>query len=321
LSTDEGPYFDDLAVGDVFDTAPALTLTPGRAAVHQSILGSRLRLSLDEHLSRRVAGATLADPALVWDVAIGQSTMVTRRVVANLFYRGLAFHRIPALGDTLYTRTEVVGLKQNASRPTGLAALRITTRDHEDRLVLDFWRCAMLPLSSPGRLTGRADDLSLIGGPADVTPLLSMVTKWNLQHFAVPEPDSIAPGNRWTLRAGDVVGSAPELARLTLNLAHVHHDAFSQPTGRLVYGGHTIGLALAQVTRTLPDLITVAGWHGCDHTGPVREGDTLVSDISVSDVQEVTPGVRSLTLRVQVAVRGRESADKVLDWTLIALTR
>src|SRR5436305_1277018 len=84
-----------------------------------------------------------------WD-----STAVTRRVVANLFYRGLAFHRIPALGDTLRTRTEVVGLRQNASRPTGLAALRITTTDQYDRLVLDFWRCAMLPLSSPDVRTG-----------------------------------------------------------------------------------------------------------------------------------------------------------------------
>jgi acyl dehydratase len=258
---------------------------------------------------------------LVWDVSIGQSTLATRRVVANLFYRGLAFHRIPALGDTLHTRTEVVGLKQNASRPTGLAALRITTRDHEDRLVLDYWRCAMLPLSADGVRTGRADDLSMIGGPADVRPLVGVVTGWDLQHVSVPEPGRVASGNRWTLRAGDVVGSAPELARLTLNLAHVHHDAFSQPTGRLVYGGHTIGLALAQVTRTLPDLITIAGWHGCDHTGPVREGDTLVSEITIVDVQPLTSDVRSVTLRVQVAVSGREEPDGVLDWTLVALTR
>ena len=41
---------------------------------------------------------------------------------------------------------------------------------------------------------------------------------------------------------GDVVSSAPELARLTLNIAATHHD--SRVGGRrLVYGGHTIGLA------------------------------------------------------------------------------
>jgi acyl dehydratase len=321
MSSDEGPHFDDLAVGDAFESAPAMTLTAGRAAVHQAILGSRLRLSLDEHLSRRVAGVPLADPAFVWDVSIGQSTLVTRRVVANLFYRGLAFHRLPALGDSLRTRTEVVGLKQNASRPTGLAALRITTVDQEDRLVLDFWRCAMLPLSSPSVRTGHADDLSTIGGRADVERLVDVLTAWDLQHLPVPKSNSVASGNRWKLRAGDVVSSAPELARLTLNLAHVHHDAFSQPTGRLVYGGHTIGLALSQVTRTLPDLITIAGWDGCDHTGPVREGDTLVSEISIEDVRQLTAHIRSVALRVQVAVSGREPEDKVLDWKLTALTR
>ena len=47
---------------------------------------------------------------------------------------------------------------------------------------------------------------------------------------------------------GDVVSSAPELARLSLNIAATHHD--SRVGGqRLVYGGHTIGLALAQATR------------------------------------------------------------------------
>ena len=39
-----GPYFDDLEVGQVFDSAPSMTLTPGAAAVHQSIIGDRLRL-------------------------------------------------------------------------------------------------------------------------------------------------------------------------------------------------------------------------------------------------------------------------------------
>ena len=31
-----GPYFDHLHVGQVFDTAPSMTLTPGVAAVHQA---------------------------------------------------------------------------------------------------------------------------------------------------------------------------------------------------------------------------------------------------------------------------------------------
>ena len=103
----QGPFFDELAVGDVFPGPSALTLTDGLAAVHSAVVADRLRIGLDHELSRRLTGQDrpLASPALVWDIAIGQSTVVTHHVVANLFYRGLSFRRMPCLGDTLRTRT------------------------------------------------------------------------------------------------------------------------------------------------------------------------------------------------------------------------
>src|SRR5258705_4117282 len=140
-----GPFFYELRPGLVVSDAPTCTLTDGLAAAHAAIVGNRLRLSLDAELSRLVAGARLANPALVWDVAIGQSTLLTARVIANLFYRGLVLARIPSIGDTLRTSTEVVALRRastRADRPaSGLAALRVRTVDQDGRDVLDFWRC------------------------------------------------------------------------------------------------------------------------------------------------------------------------------------
>src|SRR5271169_2654324 len=164
----EGPYFDELGIGQEFGGAPGLTLTSGLAAAHQAITGDRLALVTDHQLCRQVTGgAPLASPSLVWDVAIGQSTVVTQHVRANLFYRGLAFRRTPRLGDTLRTSTQVVALRQNRPREgraaTGLAVLRITTADQVNRPVLDFWRCAMLPLRDQARQTGHADDLDAPG--------------------------------------------------------------------------------------------------------------------------------------------------------------
>ncbi len=40
-----GPYFEDFEVGQVFDDAPGLTLTWGHAALHQALVGDRLRCS------------------------------------------------------------------------------------------------------------------------------------------------------------------------------------------------------------------------------------------------------------------------------------
>lgn len=83
-----------------------------------------------------MTGARLAHPGLVCDIAIGQSTTVTQRVFAHLFYRGLVFHRAPSIGDTLRTSVEVVGLRRNRPRagrpPTGLAVLRLSgVKDYE----------------------------------------------------------------------------------------------------------------------------------------------------------------------------------------------
>ncbi len=320
-----GPHFDELSVGQVFDWAPSMTLSPGAAAVHQSIVGDRMRLPLDQTLTHAVTGApsALAHPALVCDVAIGQTTLATQRVKANLFYRGLRFHHFPVIGDTLYTRTEVVGLKQNSAKPgrapTGLAALRMTTIDQADRLVLDFHRCAMLPLRDGAPDTGHDDDLSAIG--VDAPAPLDPTEHWDADAFRtrVPGPH-FDPSIAGAVLHGtaDVVTGAPELARLTLNVAATHHD-FRVGGRRLVYGGHTIGLALAQVTRVLPNLVTVLGWESCDHTGPVHEGDTLYSEIHVDEATAL-PGGRGGILSLRSLVYAVDETDRqVLDWRFTAL--
>jgi acyl dehydratase len=323
----DGPYFDQLEVGQVFDTAPSMTLTPGVAATHQAILGDRLRLPLDAHLSYAVAGApaAVAHPGLVCDVAIGQSTLVTRHVKANLFYRGLVFYRFPVIGDSLFTRTEVVGLRQNAPRPgrvpTGMAALRMTTIDQLGQLVLDFYRCAMLPLS-PGADPNReppADDLSSIGVDSASAP--DAFHGWDGDAFRerVPGPHFDPELAGAVLRSGaDVVSGAAELARLTLNIAAVHHDSRIQGQ-RLVYGGHTIGLALAQACRLLPNLATVLAWESCDHTGPVHEGDMLYSELHLEAAEPLPEGGGVLRLRSLVSAVGPDGDRPVLDWRFSAL--
>ncbi|AWH95875.1 MaoC family dehydratase [Dietzia psychralcaliphila] len=321
-----GPYFDELTVGQVVTDAPSVTLTEGLAAAHQAILGDRLRLPLDHHLAHAVTGGTVAHPGLVTDVAIGQSTVITQRVRANLFYRGLRLFTAPRIGDTVTTRTEVVGLKSTTSRPgraaTGLAALRVTTTDQDGRTVLDFHRCAMVPLA-PGvdpESCAHADDLSVIG--AGAARPWAAPGGWDLAAYrsAVPGAGDTLPAEGSVLRPGaDVVSSAPELARLTMNIAQTHHDARVSGTGRLVYGGHTIGLALSQATRALPAMVTVLGWHSCDHLGPVREGDTLSSELVVGAAVGLAGGGTALDLRSLVTAHRADGEAPVLDWTYTVL--
>lgn len=329
--TDAAPYFEDLRVGQVLENAPSLTLTSGLAAAHQAILGDRLRLALDAELSQRVLGPgpALAHPGLVCDVAIGQSTQLTQRVIGNLFYRGLALRRAPRIGDTLATTTEVVALRQNSAKPgraaTGLAVLRIRTVDQEGRQVLDFERCAMLPLRDPEGETGHSDEVRGEEAELSAERLGAVVAGWDLAAYreAVPGPHlaELSPGERWGAEGGDVVSSAPELARLSLNVAFAHHDAAAGGHGRrLVYGGHTIGIAAAQLNRALPSLLTIVAWHSCDHLGPVFEGDTLRSELELERTEALSGGGGLAHLRSRVSA-DREGGERaaVLDWRLVGV--
>jgi acyl dehydratase len=326
-----------------------VTLTDGMAAVHQAIVGDRLALALDATLARDVLGAsnTLAHPALVWDVAIGQSTLLTGRVIANLFYRGLLLQRMPVIGDTLSTSTEVVALRQTTPRPgrpaSGLAALRVRTSDQAGRAVLDFWRCAMLPLRDQDGRTESEDSLEQIPQELDAAALREASAGWQLDAFVGARGGErerltgLAPGTRWTLASGDVVSAAPELARLSLNVAAVHHDRHAHHEGRrLVYGGHTIGLAAGQASRLLPEIATFAGWHSCEHLAPVHEGDTLYSELELERCEPLAGGGALAHLRSRVVAigeggeraegvsevddpAGEDGGRPVLDWRFVAV--
>jgi acyl dehydratase len=324
------PFYEDLTVGDVFADVPGLTLTSGHAALHQAIIGDRLRLPLDAALAARVLpdGRMPVHPALVCDVAIGQSTLATQRVIANLFYRGLRLLRAPGIGDTLRTTTEVVALRDNRPRrnapPTGVAALRIRTVDQCDRPVLDFWRCAMLPLGNPARAPGRHDDLDAIGNAATAGELDAAVAGWDLAAFRAALPDrsapELVPGTTWVLESGETVSGAPELARLTLNVARTHTDPGGSAHGRrLVYGGHTIGVAAAHVTRALPDLVYIVAWHECRHVAPVFEGDVLHSVVQLERVDRRSAGGALVHLRVIVRVNREGKKTEVLDWRFVGV--
>jgi acyl dehydratase len=326
-----GPWYEELEVGQLFDASPGMTLTDGHAAIHQGVLGDRLRLALDAHLAGEVLGpgAPLAHPGLVCDVAIGQSTLATQRVIANLFYRGLVLRTAPRIGDTLRTTTEVVALRDNAPRdgrsPTGLAALRVRTVNQLGQRVLDFYRCAMLPMSAETARPGHADDLDAIPSTLAPEDLAATVAGWDLARYRSLVPgahaEGVIPGQTYVLGSGDTVSSAPELVRLTLNVAGAHSDPAAGAHGRrLVYGGHTIGIALSHAVRALPNLVTVAGWRACDHLAPVFEGDVLRSSVTV----EALHGAGDATL---VDLRVQTSADRVdgagveavLDWRLVAV--
>jgi len=251
----EAPYFEDLKVGLLFADAPAVTLTAGHAAFHNALFGDRLRLPLDATLCEKITGSAraLVHPNVICNVAIGQTTSPTQRVRGNLFYRGLVLHQPVFIGDTLRTSTKIVALKQNRSKPgrdaTGMAVLEIHVDNQRDETILHFWRCAMIPCRDPDAVTGASDSFDTIPDDLDFERVEAAVpVNWHLDDFRREIPgehfEELAEGTRYRVEARDSVTSAPELARLTLNIAKAHTDAASSPySKRLVYGGYAISMA------------------------------------------------------------------------------
>lgn len=330
----DGPYFEDFSAGQVFG-APAVTVTDGHTAAYQAITGDRLLLPLDQELSRAVTGQTraLVHPMLVINLVNGQTTYASQHVKGNLFYRGLLLREPVFVGDTLTTSSKVVGRRQNSVKPgraaTGMVVLEMETINQHGHCVLKYWRCPMIPCRDAEADTGLKDDFDWIPETLAASELDAALPQgWDLDplHKAaagLPAP-ALAAGDEVRIAAQDSITCAPELVRLTGNIAFAHSDASRSYLGRrLVYGGHTISLAFAQLMRAMPSMVTLLGWQGCDHLGPVLEDDIIRSQFDVLSVTPCVNGGDLLELRLKsFALRPAESGkdyaeSAVLDWRLV----
>jgi 2-methylfumaryl-CoA hydratase len=331
----QSPYFEDFTVGDEFNEVPSVTLTDGHAAIHQALFGDRSLLPLDFELCHKVTGhdRSIVNPSLVCNLAIGQSTVPSQRVMGNLFYRGLHFQRPVFIGDTLTTTTRVVALKQNKikeGRPaSGMVALEIHVTNQTGETVLLFWRCPMIPCRDPAANTGFDDDFSTMPESISDERLVAQIPDWDYEYFRDnfkgKHFSDYQAGDSFLVEARDTVTLAPELVRMTLNMAMTHTDATRGVYGkRLVYGGHTISMAAAHISRVLPDLITILAWYKCDHTAPVFEYDILNTSVRIEEILSAESfGLAKLHVEV-FATRGPEAPEsgeniKVLDWHLVGL--
>lgn len=312
------PFAEDLVLDVPLPAAPEVTLDAGLAAVYLAVTGDPLPLALSGPLARAVTGGPtpLVNPALALSVAIGQSTVATRRVIANLLYRDVRLDRQLHVGETLRT---VVTPRAAAWTRSGTERAKVllemaVTADGEP--VARFQRVALLPVREPSRLVERAIP-EAAPRPA-LADFAGVVPDWDVAGF--PTRLGARPGDVLVDPLADTVSAARELARLTLNAAAAHRDGRAGLDGRrLVYGGHTIGLAQASLARQLDGLLTVLAWRSCDHVAPVFEDDLLVTSVEVLDVHRLGAGLALVDARVLVDAHRDGAAARVLDWHPVLL--
>ncbi len=316
----ESPYYEDLSVGQVLPRQPSVVIDDGMAALYQSMVGERLPMVMDPAVCAAVTGqpGRLVSAALVMHLSVGHSTTLTRRVIANLFYRDLRFVKPVFIGQSLATTVTVVALADSRPRPgrphRGKALVDVvTTVDGEPAMT--YQRAPLLPQAGDEQ-PGHDDDLG-VTPPLDLSSYNELVpAHWDFTPLG--DGTDWQPGTTVTDPARDMVDNALALVRLTNNLAMVHRDADESPyPQRLLYGGHIVGLAQASLSRVLPGMATVVGWQGCDHTGPAFEGDQVSFRHTLLDTAPAGSG-RLFAVQVEGFAHRTDEPDKILDWIVIA---
>ena len=227
----DGPYYEELRVGQEMPRQPSVVIDDGMAALYQSMVGERLPMVMDPAVCEAVTGrpGRLASPALVMHLSIGHSTTLTRRAIANLFYRDVRLLKPVVIGQSLATTVTVAALAD--SRPRLGRSHRgkvlvdiVTTADGEPAVT--YQRAPLLPQRGDAQ-PGHDDDLGTTP-PLDLASYVELVpADWD---FAPLGPGTDwQPGATVADPARDVVDNALALVRLTNNLAMVHRDAGRVP--------------------------------------------------------------------------------------------
>ena len=144
--TTQGHFFEDFRLGQTLRHATPRTVTDGDVALYQGLVGSRFALQSSDAFARAIGYPRApVDDLLVFHIVFGKSVPdVSLNAIANLGYAGCTFRAPVYPGDTLTAASEVIGLKENANRQTGIVYVRTTGTKQDGTVVLEYVRWVMV---------------------------------------------------------------------------------------------------------------------------------------------------------------------------------
>jgi 2-methylfumaryl-CoA hydratase len=318
-----GHFFEDFRLGQVIDHATPRTVTTGDVALYVALYGTRFAVQSSDVFARAIGYPRApVDDFLVFHIVLGKTVPdISVNAVANLGYAGCRFLAPVYPGDTLSARSEVIGLKENSNRKTGIVYVHSTGVRQDGTAVLEYVRWVMVrkrdeaapahgdlvpPLPAAVEVAALATACPTIDAAGYDVTLAGSPHRWN----------DYAVGEKIDHRDGVTVEEAEhQLAtRLYQNTARVHFNQFAESKGRfgrrLIYGGHVISLARALSFNGFANAFHIAAVNGGRHAAPLFAGDTVFAWSEVTDKAPL-PGrsdVGALRLRT-IATKDRPCGD------------
>jgi 2-methylfumaryl-CoA hydratase len=321
--TGTGNFFEDFRVGQLIQHATPRTLTVGDAAVYGGLFGPRFAVQSSDAFAQAIGyRRSPLDDLLVFHVVFGKSVPdISLNAVANLGYASGRFLTPVYPGDTLNAASEVIGLKENSSRKTGIVFVRTSGCRQDGTKALEYVRWVMVrkrdeAAASPGEHVPRVPQAVAASTLGDACPRIN-ANAYDCALAGSPfRFDDYAVGEKIDHVDGVTVEEAEHqiATRLYQNTARIHFNQFIEGKGRfgrrLVYGGHVISLARALSFNGLGNAFHIAAINGGRHVAPLFAGMTVFAWSEVLDKAEL-PGrddVGALRLRT-VATKDCPCAD------------
>jgi 2-methylfumaryl-CoA hydratase len=321
-----GNYFEDFSVGQVIAHATPRTITTGDVAVYNGLYGPRFAVQSSDAFAQAIGYPRApVDDLITFHVVFGKTVPdISLNAIANLGYAECRFLKPVYAGDTLSASSEVIGLRENANKTSGVVYVRTTGRNQAGDTVLQYVRWVMVrkrdkasPAPTPivPKLAERVDPAAL----GHTVPELSLAGYDTALAGSPYRWADYAPGEKIDhVDAMTLEEAEHQIAtRLYQNTAKVHFNLHEQAQGqfkrRLVYGGVVISLARALSFNGLANAFHIAAINGGRHVAPCFGGDTVYAWSEVLESAEIA-GRRDIgALRVRLAaVKNRACADHPL---------
>src|SRR5579871_3310527 len=144
--TSSGNFFEDFRLGQVIQHATPRTVTVGDVALYIALYGPRFAVQSSDEFARALGYPRApVDDLLVFHVVFGKTVPdISLNAVANLGYADCRFLAPVYPGDTLSAQSEVVGLRENSNRKTGVVYVRSTGFKQDGAKVLEYVRWVMV---------------------------------------------------------------------------------------------------------------------------------------------------------------------------------
>src|SRR3954452_4443266 len=126
--TTPGNFFEDFRLGQTIRHATPRTITAGDVALYNALFGARFAPQSSDPFAYAIGYPNSpVDDLLMFNMVFGKTVPdISLNAVANLGYADCRFLKQVSAGETLSAASEVIGLKENSNRETGVVHVRST---------------------------------------------------------------------------------------------------------------------------------------------------------------------------------------------------